>query len=174
VACLVYGQANATIIGKEFMDLTDYFQRQFVYDAWANREVLTAIQTGGDYTARPLALMAHIVSAEGLWLERLKGEPQSLPVWPDFDFHQCEAHAEDLARLWPDYLKMIRSGSLVQKISYQNSKGEAWNSTVQDVLTHVVMHSAYHRGQVAALMRSNGQTPASTDFIHAVRQGLME
>jgi uncharacterized damage-inducible protein DinB len=156
------------------MDLTDYFQRQFVYDAWANREVLTAIQTSGDYSARPLALMAHIVSAENLWLERLKGEPQSLPIWPEFDFHQCEAPAENLARLWAEYLKMIRSDRLEQNISYQNSSGEAWSNTVRDVLTHVVMHSAYHRGQIAVLMRADGKTPAATDFIHAARQGFIE
>jgi uncharacterized damage-inducible protein DinB len=33
------------------------------------------------------------------------------------------------------------------------------------------MHSAYHRGQIASHMREQGQAPAYTDFIHAVRQG---
>jgi uncharacterized damage-inducible protein DinB len=42
------------------------------------------------------------------------------------------------------------------------------------VLTHVVMHSAYHRGQIATHMRASGQTPAYTDFIHGVRQGLIK
>jgi uncharacterized damage-inducible protein DinB len=41
-------------------------------------------------------------------------------------------------------------------------------------LTHVLLHSAYHRGQIASQMRGNGQTPAYTDFIHAVRQGLID
>jgi uncharacterized damage-inducible protein DinB len=36
------------------------------------------------------------------------------------------------------------------------------------------MHSAYHRGQIASLMRAGGGIPAYTDFIHAVRQGLIE
>jgi uncharacterized damage-inducible protein DinB len=47
-------------------------------------------------------------------------------------------------------------------------------SAVQDVLTHVVLHSAYHRGQIASLMRAGGAVPAYTDFIHAVRQGFVE
>jgi uncharacterized damage-inducible protein DinB len=59
-------------------------------------------------------------------------------------------------------------------ISYKNTKGEPWTDTVQDILTHVLMHSAYHRGQIASQMRASGQTPAYTDFIHAVRQGLIE
>jgi uncharacterized damage-inducible protein DinB len=36
------------------------------------------------------------------------------------------------------------------------------------------MHSAYHRGQIASQMRASGKTPAYTDFIHGVRQGLVK
>jgi uncharacterized damage-inducible protein DinB len=156
------------------VDLPDYLRRQFAYNAWANREALTAIRNSGDKTPRLLTLMAHVFSAEGLWLERLKSQPQSLPVWPELDLDQCEARARELERLWVEYLKTISSSGLGKEISYKNTKGELWSSSVQDVLTHVVMHSAYHRGQIASLMRANGHTPASTDFIHAVRQGCIE
>jgi uncharacterized damage-inducible protein DinB len=37
----------------------------------------------------------------------------------------------------------------------------------------VLLHSAYHRGQIASFMRASGDTPAYTDFILAVRQGLI-
>jgi uncharacterized damage-inducible protein DinB len=42
------------------------------------------------------------------------------------------------------------------------------------VLLHVIMHSAYHRGQIAMAMRAAGQQPAYTDFIHAVRNSFVE
>ena len=45
---------------------------------------------------------------------------------------------------------------------------------MEDILTHVVLHSAYHRGQIASQMRAGGAPPAYTDFIHAARQGLIE
>jgi uncharacterized damage-inducible protein DinB len=45
---------------------------------------------------------------------------------------------------------------------------------VGDILTHVVAHSAYHRGQIAAAVRAAGGAPAYTDFIHAARRGLVE
>ena len=51
---------------------------------------------------------------------------------------------------------------------------EAYDSLVRDILTHVFMHSAYHRGQIASDMRQAGFVPAYTDFIHGVRQGLVE
>ena len=64
-------------------------------------------------------------------------------------------------------------GHLGDVVSYVNSKGEAWRSTVGDILTHVVLHSSYHRGQIASHVRATGAEPAYTDFIHATRTGLV-
>ncbi len=161
--------------GVCIVELLEHLRRQFLYDAWANREVLAAIKAGsGSAPARPLQLLAHILSAEHLWLERLWRQPQSLPVWPEFSLDQCEAQANRLSKLWREYFAELPASALSENITYKNSKGEAWSSMVQDVLTHVVMHSAYHRGQIASVMRLGGQVPAYTDFIHAVRQGFIE
>ena len=162
-----------------FVNLADYLRRQFAYDEWANREVLNAIRTAGgandsSVNHRSLQLMSHILAAERVWLERLKQQPQSVPVWPEPDLAQCEAEAAELGGLWLAFLDLITAGDVSQSISYKNSKGEPWTSTIVDVLTHVIMHSAYHRGQIASHMRAGGQTPAYTDFIHGVRQGLFK
>jgi uncharacterized damage-inducible protein DinB len=167
------------------VNVADYLKRQFVYDGWANREVLKVIGAAGGEPPRPkndtwgtldgnrrsLQLMSHILAAERVWLERLKQVPQSVPVWPEPDLGQCEAEAGLLERQWLEYLKAV--ADLSQAVSYKNTKGELWSSSVGDVLTHVLMHSAYHRGQIASHMREQGMTPAYTDFIHAVRQGLI-
>jgi uncharacterized damage-inducible protein DinB len=156
------------------VNLADYVRRQFAYNAWANQEVLAVIRTGGDENKRSLQLMSHILAAERVWLERLKQQPQSVPVWPEPDLAQCEAEAAALSQLWLEYLDLITAGDVAQTIAYRNSKGEQWISTIVDVLTHVVMHSTYHRGQIASHMRASGQTPAYTDFIHGARQGLFK
>jgi len=163
---------NATEDG--IVNLADYLRREFAYDEWANREVLNAIRTGGGTDERSLQLMSHILAAEQVWLDRLKQQPQSVPVWPKPDLSQCEAQAAELGSKWLEFLDLITAGDVSQSISYKNSRGEAWTSTIVDVLTHVVMHSAYHRGQIASHMRASGQTPAYTDFIHGVRQGLVK
>ncbi|HTW59414.1 MAG TPA: DinB family protein [Terriglobales bacterium] len=155
------------------MNLADYMRRQFAYNEWANQEVLSTMRSNGA-DDRSLRLMGHILAAERLWLERLKQQPQRVPVWPEPDLAQFEAEAAKLSRLWLEYLDLITAGDVSQSISYKNSKGEAWTNTILDVLTHVVMHSAYHRGQIASHMRDCGQTPAYTDFIHGVRQGLIQ
>ncbi len=155
------------------MTVADSLRRQFVYDAWANQEVLQAIRSSTAARERALQLMSHILAAERVWLERLKQEPQSVPVWPKPDLAQCEAEAAELGRLWTAYLELATAGDVTQSVSYKNSKGEEWTSTIADILLHVVMHSAYHRGQIASNMREHGQTPAYTDYIHAVRQGFV-
>ena len=118
--------------------------------------------------------MAHILSAEKLWFERLRHASQSLPVWPTASMQECLALADEMANLWRYYLTPLLPGAFNEKIEYRNSKGELWSSRVEDVLTHVLTHSAYHRGQVALEMRAAGMEPAYTDFIHAVRQGFVE
>jgi uncharacterized damage-inducible protein DinB len=156
------------------MELLEHLRRQFAYDEWANREVFTGLRASPYPPARPRQLLAHILSAERLWLERVKQQPQSLPVWPDFTFDQSEKQIVDLARLWREFLSQISPAGLSETVVYKNSKGEPWTSTVEDILTHVLLHSAYHRGQIASLVRAGGEQPAYTDFIHAVRQGLVE
>jgi uncharacterized damage-inducible protein DinB len=156
------------------VNVADYLRRQFAYDEWANREVLNAIRAASGTNQRSLQLMSHILAAELVWLERLKQQPQSVPVWPEPDLAQCEAQAARLGEQWLEFLDLITAGDVSQSISYKNTKGEQWTNTIVDILTHVVMHSAYHRGQIASHMRANGQTPAYTDFIHGVRQGLVK
>ena len=147
----------------------DIPRRPFVYEGWANREVLKAIRAAGNGDKRSLQLMAHILAAGRVWLERLRQIPQSVPVWPQSGLAGCEVEAKQLESQWLEYLKS--AVELSQAVTYKNTKGESWSSSIGDVLTHVLMHSAYHRGQIASHMREQGHTPAYTDFIHAVRQG---
>ncbi len=156
------------------MNVADYLRRQFAYNLWANQETLKAIRAAEGENRRSIQLMSHILAAERVWLERLKQQPQSVPVWPEPDLAKCEAESSVLGKLWFQFLDLITAGDVAQTISYKNSKGELWTSTIVDVLAHVVMHSAYHRGQIASHMRASGQTPAYTDFIHAIRQGFVK
>jgi len=156
------------------VDILDYLRRLFAYDDWANREVLSSLRAASNPPPRSLKLIAHILSAEGLWLARLKQQRPALPVWPELALAQCEAEADALGASWRFYLEECREADLSHQIRYVNSKGESWSSLVDDVLLHVITHSAYHRGQIASDMRAAGLTPAYTDFIHAIRQELVK
>lgn len=154
--------------------MREYLQKLFRYDEWANRETLTGVRSLTPFSQRAMQLLAHILSAEQLWFERLTSQERSLPVWPEFNAEQCEALIARLATSWEGYFREMGDEELQRILHYTNSKGEAWESRVEDVLMHVVMHSGYHRGQIAAEVRAAGSTPPYTDFIHATRKSLVK
>ena len=47
--------------------------------------------------------------------------------------------AADLSRLWKNYLEATTEADLAKPVSYRNSKGEAWSSRPDDILTHVAI-----------------------------------
>ncbi|HEU4682785.1 MAG TPA: DinB family protein [Gemmatimonadales bacterium] len=153
--------------------MIDHLHRLLRYDIWANRETVNSLKLN-PAAPKSLRWMAHILGAEHLWLARLHRRQPRLSVWPDFDIEACGTQLEELSRLWPAYLAGLSSGQLGETISYTNSKGESWTNTVEEILTHVTIHSAYHRGQIAADLRSAGSEPAYTDYIHAARQRMLE
>jgi uncharacterized damage-inducible protein DinB len=157
------------------MSMLEHIGSLFSYDGWANREVLGSLQAlNAQPPERSVKLLAHILSAERLWLERLLAQEQTLPVWPILTLEECNSEIGELPRLWKTYLTSLGESGLSDSRTYKNTKGETFTSKKQDILLHVVMHSAYHRGQIAADMRASGFTPPYTDFIHAVRQGFVE
>ena len=155
------------------MDLLDYLRRLFAYDDWANREALRALRAAERPPARSLTLLGHILGAEELWLSRLLADQHSAQVWPNLAPTECDTRATELTRRWGNFLGGLGAEDLSRRVAYVNSKGEPWESAVEDVLLHVVMHSAYHRGQIASDMRASGHTPAYTDFIYCIRQGFV-
>lgn len=148
------------------------YARLLRYDAWANAQTLGSLRTGHP-PARAFRWMAHLVGAGEIWLSRLRGEPPTLAVWPELDLDACDAGVARLAEGWSRYLATLTDGNLEDAVAYRNSRGDYWTSTVADVLNHVTLHGAYHRGQIAAAVRESGGEPAYTDFIHAARQGLL-
>ena len=151
----------------------EYHARLLRYDAWANAETLGSLR-GADAPPKAVRWMGHIAGSGALWLARLRQEPAGMAVWPDLDLEACAAGIERLADRWPRYLESLAAPDLEESVGYRNSLGEYWTSTVGDILTHVAMHGAYHRAQIAAAVREGGREPAYTDFIHAVRQGFVQ
>ena len=154
------------------MDTKD-FLRMFDYDSWANRECLAGMRAANSVSPDTVGRIAHILSVQKLWLERILSHPQSLPVWPSSTIEECTTMAEEISLAWRNYLKQFSELPIDGAVNYRNSKGEQWSSRVEDILTHVLFHSAYHRGQIAMQMRASGLTPAYTDFIYAVREGFI-
>ena len=156
------------------MDLIGRLNQELAYNAWANREAFRSLCSARTVPERAIAVMAHIAAAEWLWLRRLGHHAPPMEVWPALPLAECEGQLRELSRAWQAYLDGVTLESLRQQIRYTNSKGEEWSNTVADVLTHVVLHSSYHRGQVASLLGRAGEAAAYSDYIECVRRGYLE
>ena len=143
------------------------FQRLFRYDAWANEEVLMALRAMPEPPAHSVALLAHLAGAGNTWISRLRHETSVLPIWPELTFAECEERLRTLAYGWKACLEELSLETLGDKLNYRNSKGQPFSARVADILTHVINHASYHRGQIAAEMRASGHAPAMTDYILA-------
>ena len=62
-------------------------------------------------------------------------------------------------------MEKLAPEKLSETVTYRNSKGVAYESVVGNILSHVIIHGGYHRGQIAMLLRQTGNDPAITDFI---------
>jgi uncharacterized damage-inducible protein DinB len=148
-----------------------HFIRLYTYSAWANRQVIDALSSPDTAPPKTQTLMAHIIAAEWLWLERVQSKPQSVPVWPQWSAAERRSRFDGVVSGWETLLEGIQAENLQQTVTYTNTRGESWSSVLSDIITHVVMHGVYHRGQIASEMRTAGIDPVYTDFIHAARQG---
>lgn len=146
--------------------------RLFRYNEWANREALKSLaDRKAAAPPRSVQLLAHIVAAEWLWLERIQNIGQSHAVWPEWAVDEIEPQMARASQAWRIFLNGCDESALTREFEYTNTKGEHYRNTVGDAAMHVAMHGAYHRGQIAVLARQNGVQPAYTDYIQAVRAG---
>ena len=155
------------------MDLLAYLRKLYAYDHWANQEVARALQAAAQPSARSVRLLAHVVGTEWTWRSRILPQSKKMAVWPQLTAEEIVREVEELRSAWETYLAALTPDRLTHTAAYTNSKGEHFSNQLGDILMHVVMHSAYHRGQIAADMRASGVEPVYTDFIHSVRQRLV-
>ena len=153
---------KGVFVGSE--ERMDY-RKLFEYDYWADSETLASLKTvpGGVEKARKA--ICHIIGAQRIWLSRFASPaPPTVQPWPDLTLEECGAAIEDLRQQWHGILEVLTPEKLAGDLTYLSLKGTENKTPVQDVLMHLVLHSAYHRGQVAAAVREAGGKPATTDY----------
>lgn len=143
--------------------------RMLGHMAWADRQALGAIRNASSDRARSLELFNHILGAEHTWLTRMQGAPATVAVWPRLDLEQATALAEQNELGFRAFVFGLSEADLRRTISYRNSAGEEFATSIEDVLLHVFMHGAYHRGQIAQQQRIDGQLAGPSDYIAFAR-----
>ena len=153
------------------MESLDSLRQLFDYDYWANQESLRSIATIRATADRALKIAGHIIGAQRVWLARFEAPDSPPPApWPLLGLEEAQAAIDELRRRWLALLDNLTSEKLDEDLVQRTSKGVEFRTPVRDVLRHLVMHSAYHRGQIAQAVREAGGQPAATDYIVYARQ----
>lgn len=149
----------------------NYLSDLFEYDSTVNHKVLDLLRDLPSVDERTMRIFAHLLMAKKVWLTRLHGEDSSnLHVWPALDLDDCETLIEENREGYNDYLREITEKQLISNIQYKNSNGTEFENLKQDILMHVLIHSGYHRGQIAKAVRESGGEPINTDYIFYIRK----
>ncbi len=158
-------------------DLTELY----AYNGWANERVRNSIRDlDSEVFKRNLGAsfgslqgtVAHLVSAQWNWLRRWQGPSASRPL-PSEAF----ASPEEANRRWVEvdralagFVDGLDAASLQQSIALTTAQGSRDSSRLWRAMLHVVNHSSYHRGQIAAMLRQVGATPQGTDLMLYYRE----
>src|SRR5881396_624419 len=147
----------------------EQFVKLIAHLAWADDRVLASLRSATQPDAACLELFAHVLAAEHVWLARLKGETPRHVVWPPLTLEQCAALVQSNQRDLTGYVAGLTAADLQRGVTYTNSAGRQFTSSIEDILLHTCLHGMYHRGQIAIVLRRGGGVPIATDYIAFVR-----
>jgi len=144
----------------------------FNYSHFANHALLKAIAEA-DNPRGAIKLMAHLLAAERRWLDRIN-EVELYPdgeLWPkDYTIAHCTHLVNEYNEEWLGFLERITEADLSKVIIYQNALGSNQTS-VSDILTHVINHGTHTRAQAGQQLKLNGaETLPITDYVYYLRQ----
>ena len=145
--------------------------RLFDHFEWADRRALQALRTVDPPPEDAVRIFAHILGSEETWLSRLEGRAPTLAVWPEMDLAECERRASEVSGHLHRWVRDVSGPRLNDVIRYRTSTGNEFETRVVDILSHVCLHGAYHRGQIALLVRRAGGEPVATDLVVFAREG---
>jgi len=153
----------------------------FAFNDWANARTFDAIgalsidQLTKDLGASfPSVLLtaAHIVGAEWIWLQRwISSGPSGFPEWAKTpELGDVRTRLRDVEHDRANYLSGLPESAATSVVAFKLLNGTEDRQPLDVMARHVVNHSTYHRGQIAAFLRQLGVKPPSTDLILYARE----
>lgn len=155
--------------------MNNSYVKNFTYNRDSSKQFIEIFNREKDLPDASLSIFSHILNAHIIWLNRIK-PLQSISI-PETWERQSIADFSELNEFCFEktisFLKNERpkTGEI---ITYKNSKGREYRNSVEEIYFHMLMHSMYHRGQVAKQFNSVNIEPPVTDFIFYMREQRME
>lgn len=115
---------------------------------------------------------AHMVAGEWIWLQRWLGISNSaFPEWArSTDIADLRRRLTDVESQRSSFINALDDQAILVPRHYKLMNGTEDHQPLDVMVTHVVNHATYHRGQVATMFRQLGLKPVGTDFITFARE----
>jgi uncharacterized damage-inducible protein DinB len=120
-----------------------------------------------------LRLLDHIQVVDDIFRHNLEARPHNHTAPRSAELPSLDAlasRARATADWYADYADALLPEEVDEPIAFSFANGEPARMTRGEMLLHVAMHAAGHRGQVALLLQKNGIQPwpdRITDFLKA-------
>jgi uncharacterized damage-inducible protein DinB len=156
-----------------FCCMRTYYIKLFDYDRFANELILKAM-LDADEPEKPVQLMAHLLAAQQVWLNRcMVLPPAAVQLWSALG-EKHDDFAEQITSnngAWRGYLGGLTEPDFEKIISYKNTKGDSFEDRLSDILAHVINHGTHHRAQIGQLLKFVGfENLPGTDYVLYLRQ----
>jgi len=139
------------------------------YNEWANSRVAASLEAADSERSRQI--LSHIVTTEGEYLERFDGKDLTgFNFWPELTIGECEQQNLDNGRRYRALVNEAGEAALDRVLHYKNSRGESHENTIRELVSHVLIHSAIHRGNIILKLRESGFEPPKTDNLVYLRE----
>ncbi|MFI5163078.1 MAG: DinB family protein [Sphingobacteriales bacterium] len=149
--------------------MKEYFIKLFNYDTHTNLLMAKMIADAGR-PEKPVQLMAHLLSAQQVWLARCKGEPlTNVVLWPDWKAGTFADIINNNGNGWITFLNNLESEDFDTLVIYKTTRGEEFDNKLSDILAHAINHGTHHRAQIGQYLKSDGTDLPFTDYIFYIR-----
>lgn len=147
------------------MKIKEHLKDLLEYSHHYNVKLIEKFNDGDLHLAVPkeaVRLLSHILNAQKIWNLRMENSEKTQDVWQVYGKEEMlDIENENFERT----LDLLEKLELDSELSYSATNGEAYVNKLMDIIFHLVNHSTYHRGQIAAVLRKAGLEPVASDFI---------
>jgi uncharacterized damage-inducible protein DinB len=151
------------------MQTIEHLRHLFEYDDWANRRVIATLRKHDSERCRQI--LAHLLTTKQEYFDRLHGKDSTgFNFWPDLSLDECADLSTQTKERFEKLLARFDDEGLGMKAAYKTSEGVLHSNTFREILTHVLFHSAIHRGNIILKLREEGIEPPQTDYIIYLRE----
>lgn len=155
--------------------------QQYDYHKWANNRVFERLKELPDdvYDQQLKSVfsslqevLTHMYQADGMWLSVMSGDDfsKTMGIIKQQKEKSTDRNLEGMEKLYKEmsvkYNSFLKNHKdLDELMTVEHPKYGKLETSVAQQVKHVVNHGTYHRGNIAAMLRQQGHSGVSTDYI---------